>query len=235
MDVHTIAIIAFYLVILIYSIILHEISHGWIALKLGDHTARLAGRLTLNPKSHIDPLGSIILPVGMLLLTGFKFAFGWAKPVPYNPANLSNQKWGPVLVALSGPATNFSIAFITAVIGALLPVDGGTKSAIVSGVFQSDWQLLTQMISGSLATIFFVLCMIAVFWNVLLGIFNLLPIPPLDGSKLLYALVRVPRETQIFLEQYGFFILLALVFLFPQPLYFLLSLGWGLFFGIAML
>lgn len=233
MDINTIVIIAFYLIILLYSIILHEIAHGLVALKLGDRTALMAGRLTLNPKSHIDPLGSILLPIGMLFLSGFRFAFGWAKPVPFNPRNLSDAKWGPVLVALGGPATNFALAFIAAIIGMMLPVIDSSRTAIISGVFRSDWGTLAQMITGSVPNIFFLLCMIAIFWNVLLAIFNLLPIPPLDGSKLLYALVPIPERTQVMLEQYGFFILIAVVFLFPAPLHYLLNIGWSFFFSIA--
>ncbi len=233
MDIHTIIIVGFYLVILLYSIILHEIAHGIVALRLGDRTAQLAGRLTLNPRSHIDPIGSLLVPAGILVLSGFRFAFGWARPVPFNPNNLRDPQWGPVLVALGGPVTNFIIALVAALVAKVLPVATVTKSVIVMAVFRSDWSILAQTIAGSLTTILFLFCIIAIFWNVLLGVFNLLPIPPLDGSKILYALVPLSRETQMALERYGFFILVAVVFLFPQPLNFLLQLGWGIFFAIA--
>ncbi len=234
MDGHTIVIIAFYLIILFYSIIIHEIAHGLVALRLGDRTALFAGRLTLKPQSHIDPLGSIILPLIMLLLTNFKFAFGWAKPVPFNPHNLKNARWGPVMVALGGPLTNFALAFIAAMIAKVLPLSSVAKSAVILGVMQSDWSLIAQSLAGSFATIVFFFCVVAIFWNVLLGIFNLLPIPPLDGSKLLYALVPMTHQTQIMFEQYGFLILIAFVFLFPEPLNILLSIGWNIFFSIAL-
>ncbi len=233
MDIHTIIIIGFYLVILLYSIILHEIAHGIVALRLGDRTAQLAGRLTLNPRSHIDPVGSLLVPAGMLLLSGFRFAFGWARPVPINLNNLRDSQWGPVLVALGGPVTNFAIALIAALVAKILPVATVTKGVIIATVFRSDWSILAHAISGSLATIFFFFCIVAIFWNVLLGIFNLLPIPPLDGSKILYAIVPLSYETQVMLERYGFFIIIAVVFLFPQPLNFLLQFGWETFFAIA--
>ena len=102
----------FFLIILIFSIILHEIAHGYVAEMLGDKTARLAGRLTLNPLPHIDPLGSVILPALMLIGSAGTFAFGWAKPVPYNPHNLRNYKWGTVAVGVAGVAVNFLVALI---------------------------------------------------------------------------------------------------------------------------
>ncbi len=233
MDIHTTVIIAFYLVILLYSIILHEIAHGLAALRLGDRTALAAGRLTLNPRSHIDPIGSVLLPAVMLIASHFTFAFGWARPVPFDPRNLRNRTWGPVLVALSGPATNFVLALAAALIARVLPVAEAVKGVIIAGVFRSDWSVLAQAISGSLSSIIFLLCIIAIFWNVLLGIFNLLPIPPLDGSKLLYALVPLSPRTQFALEQYGFFILIALVLLFPQPLNYVLSIAEAFFLSIA--
>ncbi|HHH12546.1 MAG TPA: site-2 protease family protein [Candidatus Moranbacteria bacterium] len=234
MDINTVVIIAFYLVILLYSVILHEVAHGLAALRLGDRTAQLAGRLTLNPRSHIDPLGSIILPLGMLILTGFRFAFGWAKPVPYNPFNLRGGTAAEVAVALAGPATNFALAAVATAVAKSLSLTASLKMGILSGVMSADWGAVAELIAGSLGAILYLFCVIAIFWNVLLGVFNLLPFPPLDGSKLLYALVPISDKTKFVLEQYGFFILLGLILLFPGPLSALLQIVWGLFFALSI-
>jgi len=150
------------IVFVIFSIILHEIAHGYVADLLGDPTARYSGRLTLNPLPHIDPIGSVLLP-GILALSGSSFLIGWAKPVPYNPYNLRNGKWGEALVAFSGPATNILLALI---FGLILRFWGG-------GLDPAMIQLLAMV----------------VFANLSLAILNLLPIPPLDGSKILKALL----------------------------------------------
>jgi Zn-dependent protease len=170
----------FYFFIIIPSAILHEYAHGWMADRLGDPTARYAGRLTLNPKSHIDPFGTILLPL-MLSFTGFLFAY--AKPVPYNPYNLKDQKWGPVWVGLAGPAANFLLAIA---FGLLIQVLGPTQ------------------LSSFLAII--------VYGNVLLGVFNLVPIPPLDGSKVLMAVLPDSLwQLKQALQQYGFVLLIAFI------------------------
>jgi len=143
------------LVILIFSVIAHEVAHGYAANSLGDPTARLAGRLTLNPLPHIDLFGSIIFPA-LLIFTGSPILFGWAKPVPYNPYNLKARRWGETLVAISGSATNILLAIIFGLIvryGSAIGFDA-------------------VMISLA-ATIAFV--------NLFLGLFNLIPFPPLDG------------------------------------------------------
>ncbi len=149
--------------LIIFSIILHEIAHGFVADKLGDPTARYAGRLTLNPIPHIDPIGSIAIP-GILALTGAPFLIGWAKPVPYNPYNLRNQRWGEALVALGGPLTNF---FLAVLFGLILRFAGALG------------------ISGTLLGILFAV----VYGNLVLMVYNLIPLPPLDGSKVLAALL----------------------------------------------
>lgn len=151
--------------VVIFSIILHEVAHGYMAELLGDHTAKYAGRLTLNPIPHIDPVGSVLLP-GILALTGSSFMIGWAKPVPYNPYNLRNQRWGEALVAFAGPATNI---FIAVAIGLSLRFFGNSFSQILFNV-----------------------AVMAVFSNLSLAILNLIPIPPLDGSKVLKALLPAP-------------------------------------------
>lgn len=220
-----IVLVGFYLLTLIYSVIIHEVSHGVVALWLGDLTAKYAGRLNLNPMRHIDPFGSVILPALLFVSTGF--AFGWAKPVPYNPYNLRNQKWGPTIVALAGPVSNFLLAFIAAFVAKLLPLTLLAKTDILErfigvvgggGEFLDRFALLAEAISGSLSSIFFGLLLLVIFWNVVLGCFNLLPVPPLDGSKLLYALVPMRERMTFFLEQYGIFLLIFVIFFFSTPI-----------------
>ncbi len=180
------------LVILIFSAILHEIAHGFVAERLGDPTARLAGRLTLNPKNHIDPVMSILVPL-ILILSGSPVIFGAAKPVPIDPFNLKEGRKDVALVALSGPLTNIIIAIIA--------------SFLVK---------LTMLFQPSVfvSVIYFLLVEI-VQLNLLLAIFNLIPIPPLDGSKV-FALILPEREAAVYLSlsSIGFFILIFLL-LFP--------------------
>lgn len=174
----------FFLLVIIISAIMHEYAHGWMADRLGDPTARLAGRLTLNPIAHIDPMGTILMPLLLLLVSGGSFMFAFAKPVPFNPYNLRNGKWGPAYVALAGPLSNLLLA---AVFGALV-----------------------RFLPSSILTSFFSLI---VYANVLLAMFNLVPIPPLDGSKVLLAAIPPAyNNVAIFLERYGFVILLAFLF-----------------------
>lgn len=172
---------AFFIIIFLYSVIAHEVAHGKMADYLGDPTARYAGRLTLNPLPHIDPIGSVFLPL-LLILTHSPILFGWAKPVPYNPYNLSNQRYGNALVAGAGIGTNLLIA-------------------LVLGIF-IRFIVLPEEFSRVLGEI--------VFINLVLGIFNLVPIPPLDGSKILFDFLPI-GEMRNFLEQYGFFILIFFV------------------------
>lgn len=236
-----VVLIAFYIATLIYSVIIHEISHGVVALWLGDLTAKYAGRLTLNPLKHIDPFGSVILPILLIMSTGF--AFGWAKPVPYNPYNLRNQKWGPVLVALAGPATNFLIALLATFIALLLPLGSLTKADIISrfyGViggkvgFMEGFQLFGEALSGSFSAVVFGLFLLVIFWNVILGCFNLLPIPPLDGSKLLYTVFNLPERVELLLEQYGLFLLFIIIFFFSYPISLFIYTTLGFFVGMLV-
>ncbi len=149
--------------IVIFSIILHELAHGVVADWLGDPTARYSGRLTLNPLPHIDPVGSIIIP-GILILTQSPFLIGWAKPVPYNPYNLKNQRWGEAMVAAAGPLTNILLAIL---FGLMIRF---------AGAFGLPQTILSLFVTG-------------VYLNLVLAIYNLIPIPPLDGSKILRSLL----------------------------------------------
>lgn len=190
------------IVILIISVIIHEMAHGYAANWLGDPTARLAGRLTANPLVHIDPFMSVILP-GLLVVTGSPFLFGAAKPVPYNPYNLTNQKWGEAIVAFAGPAANIVIAIIFAVL---------IRSAEVLQLSETFVQLSVNII----------------VLNLFLAFFNLVPIPPLDGSKILprflpFSLAMKYEGLRRTLEQnigIGFVIVILVFVLFlANPLY----------------
>lgn len=185
------------LTILIFSAILHEVAHGFVADRLGDPTARLMGRLTLNPKSHIDPMMSIALPL-LLIFSGSPVIFGAAKPVPVDPFNLKEGRKDMALVALSGPLTNIILAIIAAFFLRLFN--------LVSFENISTFLILN--------TVYFILYTI-VTYNLLLAIFNLLPIPPLDGSKV-FALLLPEKEANMYLSlsSIGIFILFFLL-LFP--------------------
>ncbi len=180
-------LLIFFFVIIIPSAIIHEYAHGWMADRLGDPTARLAGRLTLNPIAHIDLFGTILMPLFLFFATGGSFLFAYAKPVPFNPFNLKDKTWDPVRVAVAGPASNLLIAFLFGLIIRFIALPGNIID----------------------------LASIIVYANVLLAVFNMVPIPPLDGSKLLYALLPDTPEWQKFkinFERYGFFVLLFFIF-----------------------
>lgn len=234
-------LIIFYVAILLYSVIIHEVSHGLVALWLGDATAKFAGRLTANPLKHIDPMMTIMVPILMLIATQGRFAFGGAKPVPYNPYNLKNQKWGPALVAFAGPLSNIIIALVFAVIAKYISVTSGLKIDIIgyfipvgATLHVMDWSGLAREISGSADAILFTLCSMIIFWNVLLAFFNLIPIPPLDGSKLLFAVLPIKIETMAIMEQYGFVFLLLFILLFSGLVGSILYFFWLIFFNISI-
>ncbi|MFH1246569.1 MAG: site-2 protease family protein [Candidatus Liptonbacteria bacterium] len=182
----------FELIIFLFAVILHEVAHGLVAEHLGDPTARQAGRLTLNPLAHIDPIGSVLLPILLAIPALYgapTIIFGWAKPVPYNQNNLKNPRSGAVKIALAGPITNLLIA-------------------LIFGLF------LRAAIGYQMGTLILPLGLI-IYINIVLGVFNLVPIPPLDGSKLLY--LFLPQDQRGYrimavLERYGFIVLLAFLF-----------------------
>jgi len=184
----TTVITIFSLIVLLFSVIIHELAHGSVAYSLGDPTAKYEGRLTLNPLKHLDPLGSVILPLLLLVATnGQGPIFGWAKPVPINPYNFKDQKWGTLKVAISGPATNFGIAIIFGLIIRFLNMPQTTPLIELLGIIT--------------------------IYNFIWGIFNLVPVPPLDGSWILFRLLPARLENvKMFLQQYGMFILIFLLF-----------------------
>ncbi len=155
----------FQVIVLIFSAVVHEVSHGFMAERLGDPTARLAGRLTLNPLKHLDPMGSVILPLMLSLIPG-GVIFGWAKPVPYNPYNLKDPEKGAAMIAAAGPLSNFGIAIGMSVIYRLL------------GLSTDSVLLILQSLIGFIVLI-----------NIALAVFNLIPIPPLDGAKVATAIL----------------------------------------------
>jgi len=175
------------LVILLFSIMIHEVAHGSVAYQLGDPTAKYAGRLTLNPLKHIDPFGTILVPLILVVLTaGNGPIFGWAKPVPVNPFNFRDQKWGSLKVSIAGPLANFFLALVFGLLIRLIPLSP-TSLYIFS---------------------------LIVIYNLLLGLFNLIPIPPLDGSHILFSLLPEKyNNIKTMLSQYGFAILVFFMFL----------------------
>lgn len=182
--------IVFSIIVLLFSVVIHEVSHGYVADRLGDPTARLAGRLTLNPARHLDLFGSIILPLILVILqTGI--IFGWAKPVPYNPYNLKNPDRDSALIAIAGPISNFTIAIIFSI---FLKVSIALASTIPLFTFAAALSVQVILI------------------NIVLAVFNLVPIPPLDGSKILFAFLRPGSQVRMFLEQYGMFLVIAFIF-----------------------
>lgn len=186
MNSDKIIIIIIQLVALVLSIILHEIAHGFVAWKLGDPTAKQANRLSLNPLRHIDPFGSIILPL-ILVVTGSPVLLGWAKPVPFNPGYFKNIKQGVMAVGAAGPMTNFTIGFL---------------AAFIFRFFDLTFNSYAGLFLGQLCVI-----------NIILAVFNLIPIPPLDGSRVVVGLMPDNMaKAYLSLERYGFIIIFALLY-----------------------
>ena len=200
--------VIFYIVILVMSVVIHEISHGFMAEYFGDKTARNAGRLTLNPLKHLDLFGSIIVPVLLYFSSGF--VFGWAKPVPYNPNNLRDRKKGEIAVAAAGILANISIAIIFGII-------------------------LRFSVNFSVPTGFHFIISSIVVVNLALAIFNLVPIPPLDGSKILFNIL--PRSFSTFteiLERYSLIFFIVFIVFFADYLLPVLSFFYHLITGLFL-
>lgn len=178
----------FFIIILLFSVVIHEVAHGFTAYILGDPTAKLAGRLTLNPIPHIDPVGSVMVPLILSLIPG-GLIFGWAKPVPFNPYNLKAGHYGPALVAIAGPVSNLLIALV---FGLLIR--------------------LADVINIS-STTFLTLASVVVLLNIVLAVFNLIPVPPLDGSKILFTLIPYKwRHIVNAIERYQILLIVVVIF-----------------------
>lgn len=188
------------LIILILSVIIHEMAHGYAALAQGDPTAKYAGRLNFNPMVHLDPIGSFVVPFMLFIVGTFTGGavpiIGWAKPVPINPYNFKDQKWGEAKVAWAGPASNFVLAILFALVIR----------------FGSDF--LSNDMTAPLALVIFI--------NLLLGLFNLIPIPPLDGSKIFFALFPQLENVRLIFER-NIMLVLFLIILLSRPIFAVLN------------
>lgn len=200
----------FLIAILIFSIVIHEVSHGVMANYLGDPTAKYAGRLTLNPIKHLDPVGSVLVPLFLVILRS-PILFGWAKPVPINPYNLRDQKYGSAKLAFAGPGSNLGVALVFGLILRFFPeIAANPAIGLIFGYI--------------------------IFINILLAVFNLLPIPPLDGSHILFTFLPPGLENlKIFLSKFGIFILLFIVFFFFRWLLLLINGIFTLIVGAPLL
>lgn len=179
------------------AVTLHEAAHGFVANRLGDPTARMMGRMTLNPIKHIDPVGTILIPAMVLLFTGGSFVFGYAKPVPINPYNFKNPKKDMAISAAGGPATNIALALISAIILKVIIIAAGfLPDAVINTVLKP----MSLMLNGS------------IFINVILAVFNMIPVPPLDGGRVLIGFLPDRHAaTYSRIEPYGMMIVILLI------------------------
>ena len=199
---------------MIIAIALHEVSHGYVAYRLGDPTAKLLGRLTLNPIAHIDLFGTIIMPILLYTLTDGRFMFGYAKPVPINPMNFQKPRQGMAISAAAGPVTNILLAFASFLImNILIPLASVLPEAAAETVLKPVILILTA----------------SIYWNVVLAVLNMIPIPPLDGGRVLAGLLPSKHAMSFSkIEPFGFIIVLILfytgiagIFIMPVVLFFL--------------
>jgi len=183
---------------ILIAITFHEVAHGWIANKLGDPTAKFMGRLTLNPLSHIDPVGTVLMPALLIIFSQGQFVFGYARPVPINPFNFKNPRKGMALSAAGGPITNILLALLSALLIRLLivPLSGVVPEAVAESVLKPLYLMLSS----------------SVIINIVLAAFNLIPVPPLDGGRILVGLVSERQAVALSkLEPYGMIIVIILI------------------------
>ena len=191
MSFNTAQQVAVWLIPVLLAITVHEVAHGWVAMRLGDRTAQMLGRLTLNPFKHIDPVGTVLVPLILLLLPG-GFIFGWAKPVPVTWQNLRNPKTDMALVAVAGPLVNLFMAILWTIV---------LKAGLLMGVQ-----------AGSPGMFLVAVGMAGIFINTILMMLNLLPLPPLDGGRVLVGLLPGPLAWKVSqLEPYGIIIMVVLL------------------------
>jgi len=233
--------ISIYAIPVMAAIILHEVAHGWVAEKFGDSTARRAGRITLNPISHIDPIGTVLLPL-VLVLMGSKYLFGWAKPVPVNFAALRNPKRDMIWVALSGPGTNFTLGLLSAIVLRLILAAFPNVVYMTLGQDLRPHLVHTGGLMGAILVPIVLMLCASVLVNAVLMTLNLIPVPPLDGGRIMTGILPGPLAYKFSrIEPFGMLILILLIFVIPftQKLFgvaiFLVVYGLSLVAGISVL
>jgi Zn-dependent protease len=195
---HMIQQVVISIIPIMLAVILHEVSHGYVAFKLGDPTAKMMGRLTLNPISHIDIFGTILMPIGLYVLTDGQFVFGYAKPVPINPYNFRNPKGGMAVSASAGPITNLLLAVVSVLLlkYGVAPLADMAMPSATSAILEPLGMMLK----------------VSIIINIVLAVFNMIPIPPLDGGRVLMGMLPYRQAASLSrIEPFGFVIVLLLV------------------------